>query len=61
MELVCADCVAQLDHCHGTLVEHPDGDVVCTEGCNDLDELRHDLRIDWSALAGRANAAVAVA
>jgi hypothetical protein len=22
-----------LDHCHGTVIEHPDGTFECTEGC----------------------------
>lgn len=56
----CQDCVTGLDHCHGTLIEHPWGEVVCTEGCDLLDELRHELRVDWSAVAGRTEAALAV-
>ncbi len=45
----CADCVAELDHCHGTLIVHQDTVVECTEdGCFVLDSARHDLVVDCS-------------
>jgi hypothetical protein len=43
----CAACVCGLDHCHGSLVAHVDGDVECTEpDCPDTDDIRHDMVID---------------
>ncbi len=41
----CASCIAGLDHCHGTLVVHPEGGFAdCTAGeCADHDLLRHAL------------------
>jgi hypothetical protein len=41
----CADCAAELDHCHGSLINHDDGTVECTNSrCADLDSARHALR-----------------
>lgn len=43
----CADCAAELDHCHGTLIVHHDGVRECIEdGCFVLDSVRHDLVVD---------------
>jgi hypothetical protein len=43
----CAQCARDLDHCHGTLVVHIDGDVECTEpGCFDVDRVRHAFAVD---------------
>ncbi len=53
MDKVCADCAAGLDHCHGTPIEHPGGEIDCTErGCTDTHLLRHDLRIDCHEIVG---------
>ncbi|HEY4022783.1 MAG TPA: hypothetical protein VGM75_29090 [Pseudonocardiaceae bacterium] len=44
-----------LDHCQGTLVVHVAGGFAtdCTDPeCVDLDQLRHDLIIDCTALSG---------
>ncbi|WP_034271815.1 hypothetical protein [Haloechinothrix halophila] len=42
--MACTGCVEELDHCHGALIEHHDGDVECTEpGCTALDPARHDI------------------
>lgn len=52
-ESVCPDCVAGLDHCHGTLVDHHDGAPECTEPrCAALDPARHSLRLDCAELPG---------
>jgi len=50
----CASCDAGIDHCHGTLVVHPDGGFAeCTDpGCVDGDRLRHALIVDCQALGG---------
>jgi hypothetical protein len=49
----CADCVAGLDHCHGTLVVHRDGMRDCTEAdCAVIDPLRHALIVDCMAVVG---------
>lgn len=47
----CVTCERDLDHCHGTLVVHPDGGVECTEpGCADVDRARHALVIDCATV-----------
>ena len=49
----CADCAADFDHCHGTLVTHGDGTVECTDqACVLLDPLRHPLIIDCAIVLG---------
>jgi hypothetical protein len=49
----CASCITDLDHCHGTLVVHPDGLVECTEiACFDVDSARHPLIIDCEVVDG---------
>lgn len=59
MNKVCADCVAEVDHCHGTLIVHPGGALDCTTpGCSDLDGVRHDLRIDCRGIAGGCRCAL---
>ncbi|WP_018681138.1 hypothetical protein [Actinokineospora enzanensis] len=41
--MTCVDCVAGVEHCHGTLV----GSEGCTEpGCEDLSADRHPLVIE---------------
>ena len=47
----CASCAAGFDHCHGTLIVHPDGGFSeCTaDGCVDDDRLRHALILDCTA------------
>lgn len=53
MNQVCADCAAEVDHCHGTLIVHPGGSADCTTpGCSDLEDVRHHLRIDCRSIAG---------
>lgn len=44
----CAFCTDGIDHCHGTLVVHPDGGYAeCTDPCcEDLDRVRHGLIVD---------------
>ncbi len=49
----CADCAAELDHCHGALIVHREGVVECTEdGCFVLEIVRHDMVLDCASLAG---------
>lgn len=53
MTMACVHCANSLDHCHGTLVNHPDGVLECTDqGCRDLDRARHDLVVDCELLVG---------
>lgn len=44
----------RLDHCQGTLVVHlEDGFTECTDPeCADLDQVRHALIVDCTALSG---------
>jgi hypothetical protein len=49
----CASCTGNLDHCHGTLVVHPDAVVECTEiRCAGIDRERHSLIIDCELVDG---------
>ncbi|MEA5365129.1 hypothetical protein VA596_36735 [Amycolatopsis sp., V23-08] len=57
----CASCDAAIDHCHGTLVVHPEGGFAeCTDpGCVDGDRLRHGLIVDCQTLGGGCACATA--
>jgi hypothetical protein len=47
MTTSCADCLDDLDHCHGTLVVDPDGMAECTDdNCRDIRPERHLLCTD---------------
>lgn len=50
----CSACTSGIDHCHGTLVVHPDGGFAeCTDtGCTGLDRVRHSLIIDCQTVQG---------
>jgi hypothetical protein len=49
----CRSCVADLDHCHGTLIMHVDGTADCTDfDCRDTDAVRHALRITCVEIDG---------
>ncbi|MGH3450565.1 MAG: hypothetical protein ACRDQW_07515 [Haloechinothrix sp.] len=53
MTMECARCSSDLEHCHGTIVEHADGFVECTEpACQDADGLRHAFVIECSMVEG---------
>jgi hypothetical protein len=42
----CSSCTADLVHCHGTLVQHADGTIECTDDtCPGTDLVFHELRI----------------
>lgn len=57
----CASCDAAIDHCHGTLVVHPeDGFTECTDpACSDGDRVRHGLIVDCQALGSGCGCAAA--
>ncbi|WP_134712344.1 hypothetical protein [Saccharomonospora xinjiangensis] len=49
----CMSCRTGLDHCHGTVVLHIDGDAECTDAeCTDVQLLRHTLVIRCDDLEG---------
>lgn len=48
----CRSCLSGVDHCHGTLVLHENGDVDCTEVCYDLGAVRHRLSISCAEIDG---------
>lgn len=51
--MTCASCRSGMDHCHGTLVLHSDGEVDCTDqGCVDTDIVRHTLVIECHSIEG---------
>jgi hypothetical protein len=58
--VTCPDCARLLDHCHGTLVLHPDGTLECTNpACVDAWHERHDLIVEvgeWGQRAPRDHA-----
>ncbi|MGK3201649.1 hypothetical protein [Amycolatopsis sp. MEPSY49] len=57
----CASCDVGIDHCHGTLVVHPEGGFTeCTDvACSDGDRVRHGLIVDCQALGGGCGCATA--
>jgi len=48
----CRSCARELDHCHGTLVVHENGEVGCTGECANLDAARHALSITCADIDG---------
>ncbi|GAA5156910.1 MULTISPECIES: hypothetical protein [Amycolatopsis] len=49
----CPNCVADLDHCHGTLIVHTDEVVECSEpGCRDFDRVRHTFVVTCEEVDG---------
>jgi hypothetical protein len=49
----CRACTAELDHCHGMLIEHVAGSAECTEpGCANLDPVRHREIVTCADLSG---------
>ena len=48
MPRCCAPAAPDLDHCHGTLVLHADGESTCDVPSCDADGARHEL---WLACA----------
>lgn len=56
--LRCPDCAAGHEHCHGTLVVHPDGAVECvgSVSCDEVAE-RHPLVVECRELDPRCGCA----
>ena len=49
----CVECVADTDHCHGTLVRHADRSVECTDvDCWEMGGDRHGFVINCRDLSG---------
>jgi hypothetical protein len=49
----CADCDTERDHCHGTLIEHADSGVECTDDwCVMPYPARHPMVVDCDVFAG---------
>jgi hypothetical protein len=47
----CYDCRADLEHCHGAVIEHPLRQTECTEdGCTDTDDVLHAYLLDCAAV-----------
>jgi hypothetical protein len=58
---ICVDCVAELDHCHGTLVTHHDGFAECTDdNCAVFDPAWHPLSVSCVDLTGGCACGLAV-
>lgn len=52
---VCPECAADLDHCHGALIEHRDALAECTDPvCISLAGERHRLVVSCAELDGCA-------
>ncbi|MDQ7807069.1 hypothetical protein Q5425_25290 [Amycolatopsis sp. A133] len=58
----CASCHARIDHCHGTLVVHPEGGFAeCTDpACQDGDRVRHALIVDCQGIGSGCGCAAAL-
>lgn len=53
MDEMCADCTAEVDHCHGTLVRHRGLLVECSDqGCHSEDRARHLWVLDCELIDG---------
>ncbi|MBK1784265.1 hypothetical protein [Prauserella cavernicola] len=51
--MTCTSCLRELDHCHGTLVQHVADATECTDlGCTDFEVVRHSLVIDCESVDG---------
>ena len=50
MSSECRDCLAGLEHCHGTVIRHASDRAECTEEGCETPELVHALRIDCDAV-----------
>ncbi|SDJ27420.1 hypothetical protein SAMN05444695_12114 [Rhodococcus triatomae] len=52
---ICLECTADLDHCHGTLIEHRDALAECTDPeCVSLAGERHPLVVSCAEIDGCA-------
>lgn len=48
---ICPSCVRNLNHCHGTLIVHPDGGTECTEpACVEAHASTHYLVLECAEL-----------
>jgi hypothetical protein len=58
MSSECRDCLAGLEHCHGTAVHHTADRSECTEPGCDTPEAVHAFRVDCEAIGCRCNVAI---
>jgi hypothetical protein len=50
MSSVCRDCVAEVEHCHGTVIHHVWYGIECTEADCVTPEVVHAFAIDCDAI-----------
>ncbi|AFP42674.1 hypothetical protein MSMEI_6248 [Mycolicibacterium smegmatis MC2 155] len=61
MTIQCRDCVAGLEHCHGTLIHHVRYCVECTDdGCT-TPEIAHTFSIDCETVGCLCSEDIAIA
>src|SRR6476469_8233133 len=46
----CADCAADLEHCHDVSIEHADGTTECLADCCEVRHELHDWQLSCAAL-----------
>jgi hypothetical protein len=50
MGIQCRNCVAGLEHCHGTVIHHAAHRAECTETGCEMPEAEHTFRVDCEAI-----------
>lgn len=61
MSSQCRDCVAEVEHCHGTVIHHSRYRTECTEPGCETPEVVHAFSIDCDAVGCTCDAALAQA
>ncbi|MBV9089006.1 MAG: hypothetical protein JO044_03720 [Mycobacteriaceae bacterium] len=62
MSLQCRDCRDGWEHCHGTVIQHPQRRSECTQDdCDSPDRIPHTFSIDCAAVGCRCGQSAALA
>jgi hypothetical protein len=58
----CRECRAGVEHCHGTIIDHPGRRLECTElDCDHPDGVAHAFHIDCDVVGCRCGEVIALA
>jgi hypothetical protein len=61
MDSRCRDCVADVEHCHGTVIHHGADRVECTEPDCQTPEVVHTFSIDCDSIGCTCDVTIAKA
>jgi hypothetical protein len=61
MQSQCRDCVAEVEHCHGTVIHHAADRIECTEAGCQTPEVAHAFSIDCDAIGCTCDISIAEA